>query len=297
MTCRTHTGFLLLVLAAGLAGCDGGRAPGPTAPSPGQQPIPQPSPQPTPAEIQLVGIVYDAAWRPLAGARVEVIQGPRAGLSTTADATGLFRLSGAFDGTTYLRATKEGHVAATLAPLPCAGCSPNIRWAYFYLEALGSRNVAGDYSLTFIADSACADMPNEALTRTYGATVTLMAPGSEGPANSWFNVTVSGSTFLEPYNSFVIGVAGDYLAADVGDWEHGGVGLVEQVGENRTLTLSGRIRTSVTDPSTISSSFHGAVDRCELTTPWGSRYNCSEGVTVARAQCLSENHQLTLRRR
>ncbi|MEO6236916.1 MAG: hypothetical protein ABIQ52_07930 [Vicinamibacterales bacterium] len=41
---RTHAGILILVLAAGLVGCDGARAPGPSAPSPVQQPTPQPVP-------------------------------------------------------------------------------------------------------------------------------------------------------------------------------------------------------------------------------------------------------------
>jgi hypothetical protein len=293
MTNRTPMGLLFfLLLAAGLAGCDGARARGPSAPSP----VPPSVPSPT-TGIQLAGTVSDAAWRPLAGARVEVVDGPQAGLSTTADARGEFRLTGAFDGTTHFRATKEGHVAAT-GPLPpvCANCRPNF-WIHFYLETLAPyANIAGDYTLTFIADSACADLPNEARTRTYGATVAL-ASGSGQPANSWFNVTVSGSTFLEHYNSFTIGVAGDYLAADVGDWGHGAPGLVEQIAPNTYLTLSGGIATSLTDPSTISSSFHGAVDRCELTTEWGSRYSCGDAQGVGRAHCLSQNHQFILRRR
>lgn len=48
-----HTGFLLLVLTAGLAGCEGARAPGPAAPSTVQPPIPQPAPQPTPVVLRV----------------------------------------------------------------------------------------------------------------------------------------------------------------------------------------------------------------------------------------------------
>lgn len=285
MTHRTRTGIVLLVLAQGLAGCEGLPPTGPSA-----------IPPPTPTGIQLEGTVSDAAWRPLAGARVEVVDGPQAGLSTTTDARGAFRLAGTFDDTTRFRATKEGHVAATWPlPLRCAACNPNW-WIHFYLESLAPHaNIAGDYTLTFIADSACAGLPDEARSRTYGATVTL-ASGSGEPANSRFNVTVTGGTFLEHYNSFTIGVAGDYLMTDIGDWGHGAPGLVEQVAPNTYLTLGGAIATSVTDASTISGAFHGAVDRCELTTEWASRSSCA-GEAVARAHCLSQNHQLILRRR
>jgi hypothetical protein len=294
MTNRLHAGLLFLAIAAGLAGCDGGRAPGPSAPSPVPQPVPQPTPQPPSTGIQLAGTVSDAAWRPLAGARVEVVNGPQAGLSTIADARGEFRLTGTFDDTTQFRATKEGHVAATWPfPPSCAACRPNW-WIHFYLEALAPHaNIAGDYTLTFIADSTCADLPDEARTRTYGATVAL----SSDPTNSRFDVTVNGATFVEGYKSFTIGVAGDYLAADVGDWGHGGAGLVEQIAPNTYLTLGGGIATSLTDSSTISSSFYGAVDRCVLTTEWGSRYTCGAVEGVGRAHCLSKNHQLILRRR
>ena len=48
MTNRTLTGFLLLVLAAGLAGCDGTRTPSPTAPSTLSPQAPSPG-NPSPA--------------------------------------------------------------------------------------------------------------------------------------------------------------------------------------------------------------------------------------------------------
>jgi hypothetical protein len=296
MTTRTRRGLLLLVLAAGLGACEGTRAPGPTAPSTVQPPIPQPAPQPTPIGVQLAGTVSDAAWRRLAGARVEVVNGPQAGLSATVDAKGEFRLTGDFDATTQFRATRDGHVAATW-PLPpsCAACRPNF-WIHFYLESVAPHaNIAGDYTLTFIADTACVALPDEARTRTYRATVTP-ASGSGDPANSWFNVAVTGGTFVEHRNSFMIGVAGDYLKTDVGDWGHGSPGLVEEIAPNTYLTLGGALATSVTDTATISGSFYGAVDRCELTSAWGSRYNCADDPR-APAQCLSQNHQIILTRR
>ena len=79
---RMAGGVVLLVLAQGLAGCGGsGSSPAPSAPSPvpAPSPGPQPVPQPTPSVSGMSGFVVDTAFRPLAGARVEVIDGPQAG--------------------------------------------------------------------------------------------------------------------------------------------------------------------------------------------------------------------------
>lgn len=281
--------IVVTLVALGLGGCDSSPK-SPVAPSQDPQPAPQP------IGIQLAGTVSDAAWRPLAGARVEVVAGPQAGLSTIVGADGVYRLTGSFDETSRFTASKEGHVSATWPfPARCGNCNPNY-WIHFNLESLAPHaNIAGDYTLTFIADSACADLPNEARTRTYGATIAL-ASNPDVPANSRFNVTVSGSPFLDDYNTFTIGVAGDYLAAYLGDL-HGAPGLVEQVAKNTYITLGGSVETSVTADSTISARFDGAVDRCELTTEWGSRRSCSPGATVEHPQCVSRNHRLILTRR
>jgi hypothetical protein len=289
MTNRTYVGGLLVVLAAGLTGCDADRRPGPSGPSP----VPQSGP-PTPTGIHLAGTVSDAAWRPLAAARVEVVNGPQTGLSTTTDAQGNYQLTGTFDDTTRFRATKESHVAATW-PLPpiCPRCNPQY-WLFFYLEALVPHaNIAGDYTLTINTAGACATLPDEVRTRTYGATVTAATDST----NSRFDVAVNGSAFLENRSSFTIGMAGDYLAADVGDWGHDYPGLVEQIGANTYLTLGGSVTASVTAGSTISASFHGVVERCELTTEWGSRYSCGSAQVVTHAKCGPTTHQLTLMRR
>ena len=63
MTNRTHTGLLLVVLAAGLAGCDRAVAPTPTAPSPRQQQTPRlvhigPDTYYV-ADVTLSGVVYE----------------------------------------------------------------------------------------------------------------------------------------------------------------------------------------------------------------------------------------------
>jgi hypothetical protein len=162
-------------------------------------------------------------------------------------------------------------------------------------------NIAGDYTVTFIADSACIDLPSAMRTRTYGATITP----SSSPSSS-FTLIASGVAFLGNLNNFPIGVVGDYLDL----WLHGGhdPAVVEQLAPNTYLAFSGNATASVgTSPvSTISMPFDGWIDYCVLKAPMGSTYNCGTsnttgepipGQATAYAHCESKNHQLILTRR
>jgi hypothetical protein len=277
-----------LLLAHGMAGCGGSKSAAPSAPSPAPVAVPLPN------QAQMAGTVSDSAFRPLAGARVEVVDGQQAGTWTLSDGRGEFRLSGTFDDTTRFQATKEGHAAVTRTLQPhCAPCNPN-RWIHFYLPPLApSANIAGDYTLTVTADSACAAFPNP--VRTYAATL-VPSPSSSHQANTLYNGTVSGAAFLQGYNGFVVGVAGDDIAGWFGDG-HGDPGLVEQVAPTAYFALGGGVVGSVTNDSTIAASFDGFLDSCELQSPMGARYSCTPGPTAIRAQCNSRNHRLTLTRR
>ena len=57
--------------------------------------------------LLMMGTVSDTAFRPLGGAKVEVLDGPQTGLTTTANELGEFSLTGIFDDATRFRATKE----------------------------------------------------------------------------------------------------------------------------------------------------------------------------------------------
>ena len=280
-------GIVLLVLVQGLAGCgDSGSSSAPSAPSPVAQGGPTPPALPTASVSRIWGYVLDTAFRPIADARVEVVDGSYAGLSTTTDAAGRFELAGTFDHTTRFRAAKEGHVAATQA-WECSGVSCGAGdatpWLGFYLAVLAPNvDIAGDYTLTVIADSACPDLPNEVRTRTYAATITPQSR-PDLPANAGFDVTLSGATFLDRLDRFGIGVAGDVL----GFWLHGGhdPSFVEQVEAGTYLAFSGSAAASVpaSGVSTISASFEG----------WIEYY----GAAVVRAHCESKDHRLILTRR
>jgi len=280
---------LLLVLTRAIAGC--GESASPVAPSV-LVPVP---PTGTVIDASRVGgVAYDSAFRVLGGAVVEVVDGPQAGLSIIADAKGRFSLSGTFDDDTRFRAAKEGYVAETQRrSSQCVTCNPNY-FVYFNLATLAPPvNLAGNYTLTFVADSSCKQLPPEVRTRSYEATVTPI-PKSRYPDNTYFELTVGGAPFFTNYKTVPLHVAGDYFAVELGDF-HGQPGLVEQVAETTYLAFSGSAPVSVGSStlSSISVPFEGLIDYCVLPAAMGSRYSCVPVSVDARAQCQSTRHRLT----
>ena len=96
MTNRTHMGFLLLVLAVGLAGCNGAITPAPTAPSPSPQQTLQPANSGGDTfymtNLTLSGMVYEmtpAGRVPIAG--VQLWSSEQAGADT--DSNGMYRVT------------------------------------------------------------------------------------------------------------------------------------------------------------------------------------------------------------
>jgi hypothetical protein len=228
--------------------------------------------------------VYDSAFRPLAGARVEVLDGPQAGTSATADATGSFGLTGLFDERTRFRASKEGHVAANgTLPSHCVSC----RISFYLAVDAPAVDLAGEYTLTFTAHNTCTELPNDVRQRTYLATI-APAPSPTLPANTSFDVTIGGGWFLQGHNRFAIHGAGGYFRLFVED-------VWEQVGANAYLGISGIAGGSVetSGVSTISTSFEGSVSYCTQSTVLLSP-GCAP---MTQHLCQSKNHQLILARR
>ena len=186
---KTSSSLLLVLLVSGLPGCNNDTT------SPSRRPITNPPPA---GSMHMRGTVSDTAYRSLAGATVEVLDGPQAGLSTTADARGDFSMTGVFDEATRFRATAEGHVASirTLQPF-CERCNPNW-WINFALEVPDSPvDIGGDYTLTFVANDTCTMLPADMRSRTYTATIPVTS--SAIPADAF--VRVGGATFLEDWNA------------------------------------------------------------------------------------------------
>ena len=297
---RLSGGIVLLVVAQGLAGCSNSPSSTPSTPSP----ISQAHVPPLIPMSSVSGFVLDTGFRSIPGARIEVVDGPLAGESTIADGESRFTLLGPFDRTTKFRAIKEDHVTVTqTAPVYCTGdlCYGSLQ---FYLPVVApSVNLSGDYTLTFVADATCSDVPDEVRTRTYGATIAWnQSPNI--PANTSLEVTLSGASFLGNAKRFEIGVAGDYLGFSFGE----GKSVVEQLPGNTYLSFSGSAAATV-EPgaSTISTAFEGSIEYCATKSPVGSiDYGCGKspvtgqpipGEVVAYALCESKNHRLILTRR
>jgi hypothetical protein len=245
--------------------------------------------------IGVAGIVSDAAFRPLASATVQATDGSGAGALTTTDSGGRFTLFGDFDETTEFRASIEGYTTVTRPlPLECAACHPHW-WIFFSLDSVAPHpDLSGQYTLTFLADERCVGLPEQLRTRTFDATITR-SPRPDTPANPRFDVTLRSASTVAGFDRFVIGVSGDYLAANIGDVGHNGAGVIERIGANTYVTLAGAISATVENTSTISAAMDGAVGRCELPGDLKSEYDCPISPLAANA-CVSPNHRLLMRR-
>jgi hypothetical protein len=292
MTNRTRSEIVILMLVYGATGC--GESAPPASPT-----SPSSVTSPTNVGEPIQGVVYDSGLRPIAGARVEFLDGPQTGVSTTAGSDGGFTLSGTVDDTTRFRASKDGHVAGTATIQPsCDRCNPR-RWVYFYLDVLEPPvAIAGDYTLTFTADSACASLPDELRNRSYTVTIApadLNWPGYPAQSATSFKITPRGSAFPTGLNHFYLNVAGSYVNVSLGD--HTDPGVTERIDANTYFAFGGWAVTSAATPvSTIFTTFDGWIDSC-VNPDMGDRYDCTPGPTVTRVRCESKKHQLMLTRR
>jgi hypothetical protein len=282
--------YLGAVLMLVSLGC--GDAKVPVEPSP-------PSVAPALQEFRLSGAVSDTANRPLAGSKVEVMDGSRTGTVGTTDEAGRFSMPGTFTGNITLTASKDGYVRETRPvvpsglPLPQGNAGGGWELA-FHLEPIGpSANVAGMYTATLTADSMCTNLPAEARSRSYTATI-----ASSGRSSSYV-ARLSDARFFSTvpcppgrpaetctYNQFGIGIAGDF--ANIGSG-----GIVEQLADTTYLVFTGGGGASF-DPSGITLPLDGSFQYCPNEPAWtsGEYWECEGGV-----QCDSHHHQLRLVRR
>ncbi len=284
--------IVLLVLVQGVAGCGGYEpAPVPVAPSP----LPQPnSPAPVSEPPVLRGSVADTAFTLLAGARVEIVDGPQAGEFVMTDSTGSYVLTGPFAGSETIRATKDGYVASTRMFSSSLGPLQNQYFIAFSLNVLAAPvNLAGDYTLTLVADGACTQLPDEVRTRSYAVAITREPSSIYRPDDTLFSVAFTGSDFVDSRRGFSIGVAGN----DIGIWVSD-PRVVERLGANNYLAIEGEARTTVAAPaSTIAAAFGGTIEYCESTAPLVPYYSCDPRLGAKKAVCESKNHRMIFQRR
>ncbi len=241
----------------------------------------------------LYGYVSDTAFRAVGGASVEIINGPEAGLVTMSDATGRFAYDRDVSSPSTVRAVKDGYAMGTNTSIVT---SDGRAYVAFALASLNPPvAVAGSYTLTITADSACASLPDDVRTRSYPATITAVT-NTNVPANTRFNGTVTGARFAPFTNLFFVGVFGDYVTIST---EGEGPSIVEEVGPNRYVAFNGGASATVGPEglTAISVPFGGTIEYCELAAPIGQYYDCNAAVAARRDECQSSRHQLTLTRR
>jgi hypothetical protein len=158
----------VLALACTSAGCSHSST-SPTALQPPIQSVPVNPPAATLRTLH--GYVGDTAFRPMSGARVEVLNGPEAGKEFSSDAQGVFSYVGMFSVATSMRATREGYLPLTLSVV--IGSSADQAWVSFSLSPVTPPiEAAGNYTLTISVDSACSGFPDAARVRSYPAHLT-----------------------------------------------------------------------------------------------------------------------------
>ena len=160
---RSSSIFLTIVLAA----CGG-----PTEPS-DTTPTPTPTATPAPAvTFSVSGWVFDSVSRPLAGARVEVLTGTRAGTVLVTDGQGQFAFDQPLDLYVQVRASLTGYIDHVRVVGTAAGVTPNThRMAFSLSSTKASVDLKGHHRITFTADADCTDLPPVARVRSYLADV------------------------------------------------------------------------------------------------------------------------------
>ncbi len=279
--------FAVSTMIVVLVACDKDQGPvPPTTPSPPVVTPPAPS---GPAFPLALGYALDTAFQRLAGVRVEVLDGPAAGVSATSGGDGSFRLA-VPDGSGFLvRATKADYV--TVLESARSYSTPSGK---FYTPALfltPTENAVfepGTYSVTL--DFPCSAIPADLSTQTFPATVTRLT-GTTTPPGRGFNVQIDDDRFR--LKRFVFGVAGQSVGVQDGE-------LVWEVRPYRYFhAFFGQDWGGEAVPAGVSSfSIPAKADFCELNSPMGSELYCDTSPAaqvITRGSCLGGRLTLTPR--
>ena len=253
------------------------------------------SPSGTPANTTRIatirGRVQDSVSRPIIDARVTIVDGPQAGLSTTTNDEGRF----AFvpfttpSEATALRIEKDGFTAATP------------RWRapdelLVLLRPLILLDIEGQYTITFAAASACNQLPVAAQTRTYTAAISPTRPDRQH-----FTSTLTGAEFQPGYDTFFAVVASDaarflVYSWDAFNWWLEDQPIIERLPSGGYLAWMGTATTPVVSSiASVTAAFDGSVTYCAAPRePDVTNYppTCS-----APVECKSDRHQLVVKRR
>lgn len=262
---RYGLGAAIVILTA----CGGDSLPTPSPPS-----VPLPPPAPSGVVPYLRGSVRDGVSRPVSGALVEILDGARAGASTTADELGGFTFTDGPTGAVTLRVSRDGFLPTTMTTAWSTNPMNTVTTRVILKSVEPSLEIApGAYTMTLISDpsasgwagATCAGFPPEFLRRTYEATISPLTQ-FEG-----LDVRLASPTLIKLPGPFGFGFTLTQAAKFVGfELELGFNGPIEELSDNRYVTVSGIGPTAEPARSTEQSltiPFWGTFEYCRLPSP------------------------------
>jgi hypothetical protein len=275
----------VLALVGFETACHRGPAQPTSPPPPDVTTPPPPPPPPASVELSVSGRVVDNVYRPLAEARVEVVEGSGAGAVSITSGSGEYELPGVFSGPIAVRASKVGYVAqmqsVTLHPIPSG------RHQLGFILDRPSESLAGAYTVIVDADPACSELPPAAHRRTYEASAT---PAS---VSNTYRVSLSGARFSASRGSMFALVSGNSVRFDIDPYSD--MIVTEELTPSTTLSFWGSSAVGDIGPS-ISVPLEGEFEYCpdargaQATFPY---VVCG----VPPVHCSSSRHMLSVVRR
>ena len=240
--------------------------------------------------VTIRGRVQDSVSRPIVDASVTIVDGPRAGLSTTTNEDGRFAFVSFTTSAelTALRVEKGGYTPS------------NPRWRApddltVLLQSVMRLDIQGQYAITFAAAAECTQLPSEVRSRTFTAAVSPI------PDRPNFTSTLTGARFQSGYDTFSAIVANDaarflVYSWDAFNWWGEDQPIIERLAAGGYVTWMGTATTPVVNStSSMAATFDGSVSYCSTPSePTMTNYppTCS-----AIVECKSDHHQLVLKRR
>jgi hypothetical protein len=234
------------------------------------------------------GSVTDTAGRSIDQARIEVIDGPHAGVVTlSANGRFSFGVRRFTEGVTF-QASKDGYHSAQEGVGPNRGFS-DVNRSFQLASLTPSIDLTGSYLVTITADAACTSLPANATSRTYAATVTRSSV-------DWAYIgQLSGATFAPApiaswhYDRFWANVSGTFVRFGFSNPDD--YGIVEQLAPDAFVEFSGTADATVeAGTSSVEVPLSGSFSYCGAPRP--NFFEC----TIPRITCTSTNHRLTLTR-
>jgi len=241
------------------------------------------------------GSVTDTAGRSVDQARIEVMDGPHAGVVTLSVANGRFSFGVRFTEQVTFQASKEGYHSAQQRVGP-SNLFLDVNRSFQLASLTPSIDLTGGYLVTLTADAACTSLPANATSRTYSATVT------RGFSDTLYIGRLSGAIFAPApissstssseswrYARFFANVSGTFARfafSNPDDW-----GIVEQLAPDAFVEFSGTADATVdAGTSSVEVPLSGSFSYCAAPRP--NFFEC----TIPRITCTSTNHRLTLTR-